>query len=248
MAKMFAHEPIGRPPLQRLCEWDENQGKWIVKESPGPGAHAGEPCRMDHPIGKVKDSIDRHREAMQDDIVEAMARARGGMGMPTIGGAGIAGMMNPYQHGVGPEAAEEDDVAESYTSGPGRVFQMHDGARIEPIIVTTTITSEGISVQMGDKGYDVPAVTEDAVYVMNILPDLLKNFLLKNAQYARAQTGHDLGIKGVIPDINRKSAAIITRVWDADNAWDGQATDSTQELAGDLIGHLLLLLAKMRDA
>jgi hypothetical protein len=91
------------------------------------------------------------------------------------------------------------------------------------------------------------AVTDDARYILAILPDILEKFLMKNAQYARAQTGHDLGIKGIIPDINRKSAAIIERVW-GDHDAPAPSQDSTQELLEDLIGHCLLMLAKMREA
>lgn len=104
-----------------------------------------------------------------------------------------------------------------------------------------------LGMDFGDEGYTVEAETDDAKYVLNILPDIIERFLKKNSQYARAQTGHDLGVKGIIPDVNRKTSALISRFWDSDGIpRDGE--DSTEELIGDLMGHLLLMLAKMRDA
>lgn len=91
------------------------------------------------------------------------------------------------------------------------------------------------------------AVTEEAHLIVNtILPRLVEKFLRKNAQYARAQTGHDLGIKGIIPDINRKTAALITAVWDG-GPIEGGDVDEAFDIAEDLVGHLLLMLAKMED-
>lgn len=110
--------------------------------------------------------------------------------------------------------------------------------------VIMTVSGQGIQI-LGQEGSK--AETEEAkVILADVLPALLSKFLQKNAQYARVQSGHDLGLKGIIPDINRKSAALITRIWDADNVWDQDTQDSTEELAGDLIGHLLLMLAKMK--
>lgn len=89
--------------------------------------------------------------------------------------------------------------------------------------------------------------TDDARWILDeLMPELLGKFLRKNAQYARAQTGHDLGIKGIIPDINRKSSAIITRVWD--EVVPHQNVDEVEDLLDDLIGHCLLMRAKLRDA
>ena len=85
------------------------------------------------------------------------------------------------------------------------------------------------------------SMTPEAKVASDLFPDIMRKFLENNAKYARAQTGHDLGIKGIIPDINRKTSALITRIWDDVEA----GRDSTAELADDLIGHLLLLRAKM---
>ncbi len=96
-------------------------------------------------------------------------------------------------------------------------------------------------------GHRTDAVTDEARYILDILPDVLGKFLRKNAQYARAQSGHDLGLKGIIPDINRKSAALITSVWDYGTSADMQDTDAARDICEDLIGHLLLMIAKMKD-
>jgi hypothetical protein len=217
----FAHSPEAIPRSgQRICSWDEDSGHWLIDDmSTLDNDVVGEVCRMDHPLSGVqRETFDRDRE-------------RGGLGMPTIGG-GIGTMLDPY---------DTDD------KGPGEnVRQIHGGDITKPVDMRVTLTADGMEVAFDDgKGYAVPAVTDDARYIMSILPDLLKTFLIKNAQYRDAQQ-HDLGIKGIIPDINRKSSAIITRVWHANNERDGEIQDSTQELAGDLIGHLLLMLAKMR--
>lgn len=131
---------------------------------------------------------------------------------------------------------------------PGKLHDI-SGPKIEFIDMITNIDSDGIHVSFntmsGVQGYDVPATTDDAQYIMQILPDVLKQFLTKNTQYARAQA-HDLGVKGTIPDINRKTSALITRFWDRDGL-PMEGEDSNEELIGDLIGHLLLALAKMRS-
>lgn len=124
-----------------------------------------------------------------------------------------------------------------------------DSTRSEQHNWRVILTNDGLEAEFdgpgGTKsGYTTDATTPDARYIMEILPEIISHFLHKNTQYARAQTGHDLGIKGIIPDINRKSAAIITGVWDA----PALLVDDLEEVIDDLIGHLLLMRAKMRDA
>jgi hypothetical protein len=103
-----------------------------------------------------------------------------------------------------------------------------------------TVGCGGVSYECDGKGWAMDAVTHEARVVLELLPAIMQDFLESNEKYARAQTGHDLGAKGVIPDINRKTSALITRIWDGVEA----GRDETDELIGDLIGHLLLLLAK----
>jgi hypothetical protein len=152
---------------------------------------------------------------------------RGEFGMPTIGGWRVSRL--------GDGLTDERHLTWRYIDEP------------EPN--NLIVSHNGINVAFGDsQGYEVPATTDDARYIMDILPDLLKHFLTKNTQYARAQTGHDLGLKGIVPDINRKTSALITRIWDRQALEPYEGEDSTEELIEDLIGHLLLMLAKMRDS
>lgn len=75
------------------------------------------------------------------------------------------------------------------------------------------------------------------------LPAILNRFFRKNTGYARAQTGHDLGAKGIMPDINRKTSALLGRIWYGDQTTALQ--EDTLEVIDDLIGHLLLLRDKL---
>ncbi len=141
---------------------------------------------------------------------------RGEFGMPTIGGVAFS----PYA----------DQVIAAMSSLP-------TGSTVVKINV------EGMTVEYPDgKGNVTIAETDDARYILTeVLPALLERFLMKNAKYRLAQV-HDLGVKGVIPDINRKSSVIIDRIWNGQE----QIDEDTEEVIDDLIGHLLLIRAKMR--
>lgn len=89
----------------------------------------------------------------------------------------------------------------------------------------------------------VEAASEDAKFVLAILPDIIEQFLDKNRKYAAVQDGYALGSAGIIPDLNRKLGILVDRLWSG-NPTVGEDTD---EVIGDLIGHLLLMLAKMKD-
>lgn len=91
--------------------------------------------------------------------------------------------------------------------------------------------------------HGVGPVTEDAQYVLNVLPDIIAQFLVKNVKYAEVEKGYDLGAAGVIPDLNRKLGILVARLW-KEAPTSGEETD---EVIGDMIGHLLLMLAKMRS-
>lgn len=121
---------------------------------------------------------------------------------------------------------------------PEDTFNRDRGLRV-------TITEDGMDFtwQGREEGNHIPAATDDAKYLLaEVIPDLLERFLQKNAKYARAQV-HDLGIKGIVPDINRKSSVIIDRVWHGAHT----IGEDTEEVIDDLIGHLLLMRAKMRS-
>ena len=119
----------------------------------------------------------------------------------------------------------------------------HRGKRIaesRAVITKDALTLEFAAEGLGNR---VEAATDDARYILGLIPTILEDFLLNNAKYARAQTGHDLGAKGIIPDLNRKFAVLVSRLWH-DEPEAGR--DPTDEVISDMIGHLLLLLAKRR--
>jgi hypothetical protein len=128
---------------------------------------------------------------------------------------------------------EGDDQFEAAWSPPDH-FSMPDFKMF--------VTQHGIAVDYGESGYDTDAVTEDAAYILcKVMPGLLSRFLTKNAKYALAQD-IDLGVKGIVPDVNRKASVIINRLWHG----NGMVDEDTEEVIDDLIGHLLLMRAKMR--
>lgn len=157
-------------------------------------------------------------------------------GMPAMGtamkGAPLDGDCDAF---CDPQTGRHSHGSDDYpTSGSGRVIDMPD--------YIMRVKQDGIDIYYGEVGLSVPAVTPEACYILaKVLPTLLKDFLESNAKYARAQAGHDLGLKGIIPDINRKTSALITRIWDGQEA----GRDSTEEIVRDLVGHLLLMLGKM---
>lgn len=151
---------------------------------------------------------------------------------------------------------DDDDVDKDDGFGhPGIGSAMHEAvgssfspARQDVYHVDTTgdvliiLTREGMRVEYrSGKGNEVEAVTPEARMILErSLPALLERFLMKNRKYAQAQD-NDLGIKGIVPDINRKASVIINRLWHG-----GQEVDeSTEEVIEDLIGHLLLMLGKI---
>jgi hypothetical protein len=143
-----------------------------------------------------------------------------GAGMPTLGKG----------------ARDLLDGNQTWKARMGRVHEV----TLRPTLV---INSDGITVDYGEQGYTVPAVTEDARYTLTILPDILTQFLEKNAKYRSVQEGYDLGDQGIIPDLNRKLGILVDRIWHGNQSLG----ESTDEVIGDLIGHLLLMLAKRRD-
>jgi hypothetical protein len=82
--------------------------------------------------------------------------------------------------------------------------------------------------------------TDDARYIMTILPGIIEKFLEKNKKYAEVEQGYDLGDAGIIPDLNRKLGILYARIWKGAE----EVGEPTDEVIGDMIGHLLLMLAK----
>lgn len=122
---------------------------------------------------------------------------------------------------------------------PGKLWEL-PGSPIKITNGKCTITERGIDFDFGEQGYEVEAATDDARFVLSVLPSIIEQFLEKNRKYASVQDGYDLGAQGVIPDINRKVGILIDRIW-REREEVGEGTD---EVISDAIGHLLLLLAK----
>lgn len=117
---------------------------------------------------------------------------------------------------------------------------VHDGRRVDADF-RMVVTDHDITVEYGQTGEVVPAVTEDARYILRrVLPKLMAQFLEKNRKYAEVENGYDLGSAGIIPDLNRKLGILVARIWN-DAPTVGEDTD---EVIDDLIGHLLLMRAK----
>lgn len=130
--------------------------------------------------------------------------------------------------------------------GIGRVFMIvpdHQPRRPGLPDYTMTVQPQSVEFDFNQQGFNVDLETPEARMAMELLPTVLEHFLNSNIKYSRAQTGHDLGLKGIVPDINRKTSVLISRLW-YDEPEAGR--EPTDEIIGDLIGHLLLMLAKMR--
>lgn len=95
----------------------------------------------------------------------------------------------------------------------------------------------------GYEGWDIDAETDDARYITEQLPWILKLFLEKNIKYAKVEQGYDLGAAGIIPDLNRKLGILVARIWDG----APEVGEPTDEVIMDMIGHLLLMLAKRNN-
>ncbi len=196
--------------------WDY-EGRVLAPGEPTPELECGRvhPSREEREWHPVEGSEGRDVEAAvvaPDD--------RGEFGMPTIGG----------ELRIGPVII-----------GPGKMmWWMEEGKSMTQFKMT--VTENGILIDYGENGENVDAATDDARYILaNVLPRLLSEFLKNNAKYARAQD-RDLGLKGIVPDVNRKASVIIDRLW-YESPTVGEGTD---KVIDDLIGHLLLMRAKMR--
>lgn len=179
------------------------------------------------------DDPTRPRARMSDHLT-ATEGDRGEFGMPTLGstGAGFDVTHAPDDDGYPPA----DVTGVPWNVAPARVFPAPE----EPFKMT--VTRNAIDVNYGRSGYMTQAETDDARYILDtVLPGLLSRFLTKNSKYALAQD-IDLGVKGIVPDINRKASVIINRLWHG----NGMVDEDTEEVIDDLIGHLLLMRAKMR--
>lgn len=124
--------------------------------------------------------------------------------------------------------------------GVGRVLPMPE--KRNDALFSIEVNRGSLSFNYGDEGEDVDLATEEAERIVHSLPSWLGRFLRKNQKYARAQN-IDLGAKGIMPDINRKTSVLLDRIWFG----AGEVDESTVEVIDDLLGHLMLLRDKLTD-
>lgn len=99
------------------------------------------------------------------------------------------------------------------------------------------VAAKKLTIEINDH---LPTTTE-GLRIADMIPKILGRFFKNNTKYARAQSGHDLGAKGIIPDLNRKTSVLIDRLW-----YEGEVVgEPTVEVIDDLIGHLLLMRDKI---
>jgi hypothetical protein len=164
------------------------------------------------------------------------ASDRGDFGMPGVGKLG-----DMFE---GPAWAERDAQSDDKPSGTDTMKVTSLPPKMITEWPTMTVINDELVVDYGEQGYSIPIPTADARYILMLLPDILAQFLEKNAKYAMVEQGYDLGDAGIIPDLNRKLGILIKRLW-ARAEFD-EREESTDEVIGDMIGHLLLMLAKRR--
>lgn len=105
------------------------------------------------------------------------------------------------------------------------------------------IRRDRIDVDFGENGYTVVAQTELAKRILSQhLPVAMEHFLQRNAEYG--EESHVLGIKGQYADINRKVIKLKRYLWDDVAVPEG--AESIETIAGELIGHLLILIDELR--
>lgn len=90
-----------------------------------------------------------------------------------------------------------------------------------------------IEMLMADPKYH----TEQARHICeDLVPAWREGFIQKNLKYRKVD--NSLGVKGIFPDVYRKTGILKDRIWD-DGAVIGEGTE---EVIQDLIGHLFLML------
>lgn len=105
-----------------------------------------------------------------------------------------------------------------------------------------TISRDGVSLDYYDQGEDIDAMTEQARRILGErLPVVMAHFLKRNAEYGEG--AHVLGVKGQFADINRKVIKLKRYLWDDVPVPEG--AESIEVIAGELIGHLLILIDEM---
>lgn len=107
--------------------------------------------------------------------------------------------------------------------------------------VTIESDYQTVTYQCSDGHEEKSVTTEAATILSKHLPDFIEKFMQKNRKYAQVQTGHDLGAEGEIPDLNRKMAILVDRIW----CGNPTVGEDSVEVCQDMIGHLFLLIDKL---
>lgn len=78
-----------------------------------------------------------------------------------------------------------------------------------------------------------------------LIPKWTAEFLKKNAHYA--DTYKNLGVAGQYADIWRKVGPLKKLLWDSKNTVQFDDAESAEDICNDLIGHLFLTLAMLKE-
>jgi len=92
---------------------------------------------------------------------------------------------------------------------------------------------------------EFPTAAARVIFV-DILPEWSEKFLAKNAHYGN--TYESLGTAGQFADIWRKVGPLKKLLWDNKlSDWDPATGESAEDICNDLIGHLFLTLAMLKE-
>lgn len=155
---------------------------------------------------------------------------RGDFGMPGIGMIKDMGV-----------SVQDLKASDRWPLTPGSVFQIKQEMRVKPN-TNHKIDGDGVHFDYGEQGNHVPTQTEQAKRILGQrLPDVIAHFCERNAEYG--EEAHVLGVKGQFADINRKVIKLKRYLWDDVPVPPG--AESIETIAGELIGHLLILIDEM---
>ena len=193
---------------------------------PGPRDVVDYVCLRSHPAGEERlvDLSSHPPSPLRTQDASEDYGDRGDFGMPGLG-------------------VSMRELEESWPVGTGSIFQV-DGDRLVnkydwPV---TTINVEGVWYDYGEQGNHIEPATQQARRILGQhLPDVISHFLSRNAEYG--EEAHVLGTKGQFADINRKVIKLKRYLWDDVPLQPG--AEDIPTIAGELIGHLLILIDEL---
>lgn len=104
---------------------------------------------------------------------------------------------------------------------------------------TPVLQDNAVTVTLTQK----PATNQATRIVQIHAPEVLEHFIARNAEYGEG--AHVLGVKGQFADINRKVIKLKRYLWDDVPVPEG--AEDVKTIAGELIGHLLILIDELED-